>query len=302
MARTLAPWVWAGVLAAGPAGTAGAQVSPVLEVITEPATLVRGAIATLRARSTGDSIFSIDGTLGGEPLHFDRTPPGDFISLAGIPIEGADSVSVELTLHEAGGSRRIHLALPVSSGAYGVERLTVAPKLAEPDSATRVRIAAENARARAVSRAAHHTARLWSQPFVLPRDTRITSVFGTRREFNGRVTSRHMGTDFAGEVGAPVRAANDGIVALVADFYLAGTVVYLDHGEGLVTAYFHLSRVEVVKGDTVHGGQVIGAVGQSGRVTGPHLHWVARYGAISVDPMSLLALMPEPEPTGPASN
>jgi murein DD-endopeptidase MepM/ murein hydrolase activator NlpD len=77
----------------------------------------------------------------------------------------------------------------------------------------------------------------------------------------------------------------------VADFYLAGRAVYLDHGAGLVTAYFHLSKSLVREGDTVVAGQRIGLVGQSGRVTGPHLHWVARYGAISVDPMSLLDLV-----------
>jgi murein DD-endopeptidase MepM/ murein hydrolase activator NlpD len=76
----------------------------------------------------------------------------------------------------------------------------------------------------------------------------------------------------------------------VADFYLAGKAVYIDHGQGLVTAYFHLSRADVTPGDTVASGQRIGAVGQSGRVTGPHLHWVTRLGTIAVDPMSLLAL------------
>jgi murein DD-endopeptidase MepM/ murein hydrolase activator NlpD len=77
---------------------------------------------------------------------------------------------------------------------------------------------------------------------------------------------------------------------MVANLYLAGRVVYIDHGQGLVTAYFHLSRADVAVGDTVTAGQRIGAVGQSGRVTGPHLHWVARFGTIAVDPMSLLAL------------
>jgi murein DD-endopeptidase MepM/ murein hydrolase activator NlpD len=81
---------------------------------------------------------------------------------------------------------------------------------------------------------------------------------------------------------------------LVADFYLAGRAVYIDHGGGLVTAYFHLSRADVRRGQTVATGQRIGAVGRSGRVTGPHLHWVARYGTISVDPMSLLRLEQHP--------
>jgi murein DD-endopeptidase MepM/ murein hydrolase activator NlpD len=81
-----------------------------------------------------------------------------------------------------------------------------------------------------------------------------------------------------------------GVVALVGRFYLGGNVVYVDHGAGLVSAYLHLSRASVAAGDTVRAGQVIGQVGATGRVTGPHLHWVVRYGAVSVDPMSLFAL------------
>jgi murein DD-endopeptidase MepM/ murein hydrolase activator NlpD len=115
-------------------------------------------------------------------------------------------------------------------------------------------------------------------------------VYGTARAFNGVVSSRHLGTDFAGGVGAPVYAANAGVVALVDDFYLAGTVIYLDHGGGLVTGYFHLSRADVAPGAVVQRGQRIGRVGKSGRVTGPHLHWIARYGGITVDPMSLIAV------------
>jgi murein DD-endopeptidase MepM/ murein hydrolase activator NlpD len=85
----------------------------------------------------------------------------------------------------------------------------------------------------------------------------------------------------------------------VADFYLAGRAVYLDHGGGLVTGYFHLSRTDVTAGDTVSAGQVLGAVGRSGRVTGPHLHWIARYGAITVDPQSLLQLPVDTITTAP---
>jgi len=90
-----------------------------------------------------------------------------------------------------------------------------------------------------------------------------------------------------------VRAANRGVVALVADLYYSGTTVLVDHGAGLVTGYFHLSRVLVVPGDTVDVGQLIGRVGSSGRVTRSHLHWFAAYGAITVDPLDLL------RPNGP---
>ena len=98
-----------------------------------------------------------------------------------------------------------------------------------------------------------------------------------------------MGTDFAGAIGAPVRATNRGIVRVVGTFYLGGNVIYLDHGAGIVTAYLHLSRQLVQVGDTIARGAVIGEVGATGRVTGPHLHLIARYGSITVDPASLFA-------------
>ena len=160
----------------------------------------------------------------------------------------------------------------------------------EPDSALAARIAREGELALGVSRRSHETPRLWRAPFARPRPSRITSGFATGREFNGAVRTVHMGVDFAGKTGAPVRAANRGVVALVASFFLGGNVVYIDHGAGLVTGYLHLSRTRVAQGDTVARGQVIGLVGATGRVTGPHLHWVARYGAVTVNPMGLLGL------------
>ena len=128
--------------------------------------------------------------------------------------------------------------------------------------------------------------------FLPPRSSVVTSPFGTGRVFNGAVTSRHLGIDFRGAVGDTIKAANRGVVALVDTFFLAGTVVYIDHGAGVVTGYFHMSKPLVVKGDTVARGQVIGLVGQTGRVTGPHTHWSARYGAITVNPGDLLTLDP----------
>jgi murein DD-endopeptidase MepM/ murein hydrolase activator NlpD len=158
------------------------------------------------------------------------------------------------------------------------------------DSATAARVERENARAREVGKHAHDSPLMWTASFLRPRTSAITSEFGSGRLFNGRMTSRHLGVDFRGAVGEPVRAANRGVVALVDNFFLAGNVVYIDHGGGLVTAYFHLSKPLVSAGDTVARGQVIGLVGATGRVTGPHLHWAARYGAITVNPLDLVSL------------
>jgi len=263
-------------------------------VRTIPAVPVRGTLArlVLRPDSTplSDSVTLVGGEVAGEPLHFEAEPGGPITALFGIPFDGGDELAVTLRLERAGAADSLVVSVPVQPGRYPSEHLTVPPKLAQPDSAARERIAAEQAESREVSYRAHQTPRLWAGPFRLPRASRITSRYGAAREYNGAVTSRHLGTDFAGSVGAPVRAAGRGVVALVADFYLAGHAIYLDHGAGLVTAYFHLSRTDVVAGDTVAAGQVIGAVGRSGRVTGPHLHWIARYGTITVDPESLLEL------------
>jgi murein DD-endopeptidase MepM/ murein hydrolase activator NlpD len=266
-----------------------AQNGDSLRVTTEPAQLVRGTLGWLVVRGWGTAPLA--GEAGGEPLHVTVGDDGSLRALIAAPFNDADTLLA--TLVRAGGSgaaETLRIALPVSRGAYRTERLRVAPRYAAPDSAAAARIRNEIELAYALSRRSHDTPRAWSEQFRRPRPGRITSVFGTAREFNGSVSSQHLGTDFAGAVGAPVYAANAGVVALVADFYLAGTVVYLDHGAGLVTGYFHLSRSEVTPGDLVQRGQIIGRVGRSGRVTGAHLHWIARYGGITVDPMSLIGL------------
>ena len=234
----------------------------------------------------------VGGTLAGEPLHFRAESGGVYRALAGVPVDAGDSIRATVTLERADGAvDSLIRELPVARGEYRHERLTVASRFGtRPDSALAARIAREFAEAREVSRRAHETPSLWQDAFMLPRDSRITSGFGHGREFNGAVQSRHMGTDLAGSEGAPVHAANRGIVALVGDFYYAGNAVYVDHGGGIVTAYFHLSEVAVARGDTVRRGQLLGRVGATGRVTGPHLHWVLRYGSVSLDPLSALRL------------
>lgn len=269
-----------------------AQTSSPFHITTRPARLVRGTLGVITIRPSGATrVASLAGWAEGEPLHFTRTAKGGFTALIATAVEGPDSLIVSLLPVGPSGERdSIDLRLAVAGGTYPRERLRVEAKYATPDSAAQERISGEIAQAHAIARQAHETPRLWSHPFRAPRPGRVTSRFGAARILNGEVQSRHLGTDFAGAVGAPVRAANAGVVALVADFYLAGTVVYLDHGEGVVTGYFHLSKALVAAGDTVTRGLLIGRVGRSGRATGPHLHWVARYGTITVDPMSLLKL------------
>jgi murein DD-endopeptidase MepM/ murein hydrolase activator NlpD len=271
-----------------------AQLPQGVEVGTTPDLPGRGAVAWIRVTADStlapDTLTGVDGQVEEEPLHFEARRAGGYRALLPIPLEGGDTLQVELMLHRETRSDTAQVFLTVAREAYPRERLKVAPRMARPDSAAAARIDREVAQARAIARRSHATPSLWVGAFRLPRPSRITSRFGAAREFNGEITSRHLGTDFAGKVGAPVSAPARGVVALVVDFYLAGHALYLDHGGGLVTGYFHLSRTLVAPGDTVLPGQPIGEVGRTGRVTGPHLHWIARYGAINVDPMSLVEL------------
>jgi Peptidase family M23 len=274
-----------------PAGSVRAQ-SPSIRVTWLPETPVVGTLFRIRVSAPMPGMVSgATGTLAGEPLHFFAVADTLLEALAAIPIDAADSVTMPLGVTGPFGIETIPVTIPLAEGEYRLEKLTVAPQFGTPyDSATLQRIRREQAKAAQVSRKSHATPRLWTGEIVHPRNTRITSRFGDGREFNGQIQSRHMGTDFSGTTGSPVRAAARGIVALVDAFFLAGNVIYIDHGAGLVTAYFHLSRQDVAQGDTVEANQVIGQVGATGRVTGPHLHWVVRYGTITVNPLSFLAL------------
>ena len=284
----------ASTLLIGASRAAAQFAAPSAVVRTSPETPTRGSAVWLTvendpSRNDQDRITSVEGEAATEPLHFEPVERG-FTALLGVPVEGGDTLPVALRVARQGRTDSLTLDLAVRQPAYPRERLTVAPRMVTYDSATQVRVESELARAREVSRRSHATRRLWTLPLRLPRDSRITSPYGGAREYNGQVTSRHAGTDFAGAVGTPVKAAARGVVALVADFYLAGRAVYLDHGAGLTTGYFHLSQVAVAEGDTVPAGRRVGSVGRTGRVTGPHLHWIMRYGGVSLDPMTLVRL------------
>lgn len=286
----------AGALVSAPLGAQSAPRAAKVRVPSlgvSPATPVQGTMVRLTlALAPADTPQAIAGTLAGEPLHFERLAAGRYRALAAVPIDSQRALHARVLVeYPSGRVDTVLRRIAIAAGHYPVEKLRVAPQFGStPDSALSARVARESAQALEIARRAHETPKLWRGAFAAPRPGRVTSGFGRAREFNGELQSRHMGTDFAGAPGAPVRASNRGVVALIADFYYGGTVVYLDHGGGIVTAHMHLSRADVAVGDTVPRGAILGRVGATGRVTGPHLHWVVRYGAVSVDPLSLLRL------------
>jgi len=256
----------------------------------EPGAIVR---LTLDAPSGIDAIVSVRGALAEQPLHFMRTAPGVWHAIGGIPVDKEGSLVANAIVQRASGKTeiaRVQFTLPKLPPPVA-QPLEVDSSFTRPlDSATLARIDRENARAREVGRRSHERPPMWTASFLRPRTSVITSEFGSGRLFNGSLTTRHLGVDFRGAIGEPVRAANRGVVALVDNFFLAGNVIYIDHGGGVVTSYFHLSKTLVAVGNTVKRGQVIGLVGNTGRVTGPHLHWAARYGTNTVNPLDLLSI------------
>jgi murein DD-endopeptidase MepM/ murein hydrolase activator NlpD len=301
-------------------GLIGAAAAAVLSLITpkiggtqqprlslEPARPSTGALVRVtldRVERAGDTIEAIRGTMGGEPLHFLPAASGKLQALGAVPLDVSDSlVAIVEVVRQSGAVDTAHLALkyphhppPVPAATSsrgrvaGASRLRVDRKFTRASADNDARVERENELAREIGRRAHDTPQLWTLPFLRPRETPVTSRFGTGRVFNGRVSSSHLGIDYRGKAGEPIFAANRGVVALVAEFFLAGNVVYIDHGNGVVTGYFHMSQPEVVVGDTVERGQEIGQVGATGRVTGPHLHWSARFGSLTINPGDLFAL------------
>ena len=168
--------------------------------------------------------------------------------------------------------------------------LRVAPEFVNPPPALQERIARESALV-AAAYAASPRERLWTGPFVRPVLERANSRFGTRSVLNGERRAPHAGTDFLSSAGTPVGAPNAGRVVVARDLFLSGNTVIIDHGLGLFSTLAHLSRVDVREGDVIAAAQVVGLVGATGRVTGPHLHWALRVNGARVDPLSALQLL-----------
>lgn len=213
-----------------------------------------------------------------------------FAPLAGaclypIDLLAEGEIAVSRRTAEGESTRRLKIA----DYPYPTEQITgVAEKYVAPPPGELERIAREQQVVAALFR------RDGPRRFALPLGGPLATLpvggrFGARRVFNGEPRSPHGGTDFRAAAGTPVLAPADGVVALAAEHYFAGRAVYLDHGDGLISMAFHLSEILVRDGESVERGQIIGRVGATGRVTGPHLHFALRWRGERVDPALLLA-------------
>lgn len=169
-----------------------------------------------------------------------------------------------------------------------VQKLTVDKKYVNPPASQQARIKKDREKVRRTL-SAYLPERFWTVPFERPVQGGVSSLFGMKRVFNGEPRSVHRGLDLRGAQGTPILACADGVVALADNLYFSGNVVYINHGEGVFSAYLHMSEVKVTVGERVRKGQVVGLVGATGRVTGPHLHLSLIVQGQSVDPQPFLA-------------
>jgi murein DD-endopeptidase MepM/ murein hydrolase activator NlpD len=183
--------------------------------------------------------------------------------------------------------------LVVAAKTFRTRRLKVDEGFVTPPPSAAERIAADSRLLSATWRTSAPT-RLWTAPFARPVAEPSNSAFGTRSIFNGKPRNAHGGADFLSPAGTPIHAPNAGTIVIARDLYYSGNTVVIDHGLGVYSMLAHLSAFDVHEGDVVTGGRVVGRVGATGRVTGPHLHWAMRINDARVDPLSVLALLGTP--------
>ena len=226
-------------------------------------------------------------------------------ALVGVDL-GVAPKTYPVAIDAKAGRQSIHMTYPlrVEPRLFPTRTLTVDEAFVSPPAALRDRILQEAAELSALWTRSG-PGRLWTGPFVLPVPGRAVSRFGTRSVFNGKPRSPHAGADFLSPAGTPIEAPNAGRVVLARNLYFSGNTVVIDHGLGLFSTLAHLSEFQVREDEQVVPGQIVGRVGATGRVTGPHLHWAVRASGARIDPLSLLALLgsiaPEPQGFAPSA-
>ena len=221
----------------------------------------------------------------------DIADPKHWRILVGIDLDATlGKHPVVVTGTSADGPVAATYQLTVVAKKFPTRRLTVDEGFVNPPASVMPRITAESKEQAAIWAAPAPT-RLWTTLFVRPVPHEANSAFGTRSVFNGQPRGAHGGADFLSPSGTPIKAPNAGRIVLAKDLYYSGGTVIIDHGLGVFSFLCHMSKINVAVGDIVTPAQVVGLVGETGRVTGAHLHWTMKVSGARVDPLALLALL-----------
>jgi murein DD-endopeptidase MepM/ murein hydrolase activator NlpD len=260
----------------------------------QPARLLNGAPVLFQVKAPA-RLDSLSGTWLGH--HIDFSFDGStktWFALAGVSLETVPGkYTLELTGARAAGKAPLTFThvFTVARASYPKIKveLTVEKKFTEPTPEQLQQIKeGQQIKQDYLNRVSPD--RQWDGRFAAPADAPISDVFGSQRIFNGKAQSPHLGLDFRVPAGTPVTAMNSGTVLLARPLYFEGNFVVLDHGQGLLTLYLHLSEFKVKEGDVVKRGDVIGLSGGTGRATGPHLHVAVRWQGVNLDPQRLIQL------------
>lgn len=267
-----------------------AEVRSTTLVTWQPAKLIRGSAVLLQVR-TPAGVSELSGKWLGHEIKFERRAnKTGFYALAGIPVEtAAGTYDLELQGVRRAGEFKFVKQIRIAPAHYPRVAVTVAKRFTEPNPEQLKQIAADKeVKKNTFSRTAAE--QLWANNFQPPVDAPVSGIFGTERVFNGEVQSRHLGLDYAAPAGTPVRAINAGTVLLAQKLYFEGGFIVIDHGQGLMSLYLHLSDFKVKEGDAVTTGEVIAQSGASGRATGAHLHLAVRWQGVYLDPAVVFKL------------
>lgn len=239
-----------------------------------------------------DTITGVTGTFLDRNVYFDNTKfPGTYSGLLGIDLNADPGPKdLQIIIERSDGSReKTSREIMVRMGDFRVQHLTLPDRWVHYDNETTKRINEENRIITALFKKETEE-KLWTEPFLMPLEGRITGEFGLRRYINGEPRSSHSGIDISAVTGTPIISANKGKAALVMDMFFSGLSLFIDHGQGLYTMYFHLSEILVKESDEIERGQTIALVGATGRVTGAHLHFGVRLNYNKVSPWDIVNL------------
>jgi len=271
-----------------------AQAATAWTVSAQPTKLVNGAPVLFKIHSPV-KLDSLAGTWLDHQFTFSyHASTNTWFALAGVSFETKPGkYTLELSGVRRASTAPVKLthAFLVSAARYPktYAHLEVEKKFTEPNPEQQTQIS-ESVKVKEDYLNRVTADRQWDGNFTAPADAAVSDVFGSQRIFNGVAQREHQGLDLRVPTGTPVAAMNRGTILLARFLFFEGNCVVIDHGQGLLTLYFHLSEFKVREGDTVKRGQIVGLSGGTGRATGPHLHVAVRWQGTYLDPAALMAL------------
>ncbi len=307
LARLLLRWRWQGGRASPALQRQGIEPGFALTAVGTLCLVLASPPSLAQAATKVDQRIVFPSSVQQGSLVIGKVPLGSQVSYGGRTLRQTSYGSVvfgvgrdekgplSVAVMRADGNRE-QATIAITARDWPIERIDgVPPKTVNPPPAIAARIQREQALV-AAARARDDARADFAQGFLWPVRGRISGRFGNQRIYNGTPKSAHSGMDIAAVSGTQVLAPAAGVVSFAAtDLYLTGGTVLLDHGHGVSSNFLHLSRIDVQPGDQVEQGQVIGAVGATGRATGPHLHWGMNWFDVRVDPLLVLeAASPAP--------